>query len=740
MARLTRTTLGILVAAAAVSVAVRQHSAVAQTVARSVAIDADDIGGVVSGPNGPEAGVWVIAETPDLGTRFRKIVVTDDRGRFVVPDLPEATFNVWVRGFGLVDSSPVRSTPGRTVTLTAVIAPNSRAAAEFYPSNYWLSLINVPAANEFPGTGPSGNGIPPMMKSHTEWVYYMKIGCVVCHPIGSKATREFPLALGSFPSSIAAWDHRFKVGQDHSSLENNPVGNIYAGVNNFGRQRGLQMFADWTDRIAKGEVPSAPPRPQGLERNLVLTMWAWGTPTSFIHDEVTTDRRKPTVNPNGYVYGSDYVQDKIHVLDPVRHRTLESVPLPVKDPRVPSAKQQRMIAPSPYWGDEIIWTDPANPNHLTMDERGRVWLVSRFRLPADNPSFCKRGSGNKFAQYYPLNESQRQITFYDPQTKQITMIDTCFDTHHINFAEDADSTAWLSSGTCPKCGENGVIGWINTRLYDKTRNEEASQGWCPFILDTNGDGVIGKYTEPNAPFDPTLDRRTGGPSYGIIPNPADGSVWFAQPDLPGRIIRVERGSNPPATCKAEVYEPPFRNPQAPGQLGFTPRGIAADRSGVIWTALAGSGHLASFDRRKCKVLNGPTATGQHCPEGWTLYPSPGPRFKGVREDIATDYHYFNFVDQFDTLGLGTDVPVATGNGSGSLLALLKGQWVILRVPYPLGFFARGLDGRIDDPRGGWKGRGMYADYGLNSIWHIEGGKGTLGEVVKFQMRPDPLAK
>ena len=156
--------------------------------------------------------------------------------------------------------------------------------------------------------------------------------------------------------------------------------------------------------------------------------------------------------------------------------------------------------------------------------------------------------------------------------------------------------------------------------------------------------------------------------------------------------------------------------------------------------MAGSGHLASFDRRKCRILNGPTATGQHCPEGWTLYASPGPRFKGLSDEISTDYHYFNWVDQFDTLGLGRDVPIATGNGSGSMLALIKGEWVVLRVPYPLGFFARGLDGRIDDPRGGWKGRGMFADYGLNAVWHMEGGKGTRGEVVKFQMRPNPLAK
>ena len=717
----------------------RQAAAAAsQATGSQVAIDGDDIGGVVRGPNGPEAGVWVIAETTELGTKFRKIVVTDDRGRFVVPDLPKANYKVWVRGYGLVDSPPVSAIPGKILALAAVLAPTLRAAAEVYPSNYWYSLIQVPPKNEFPGTGPQGNGIAPIMRSQTDWIYHMKIGCVVCHPIGSKATREFPPSLGTFPSSMAAWDYRVKVGQDHALVENNAEG-IYAGMNNFGRQRGLRMFADWTDRIAAGEVPPAPPRPQGLERNLVLTMWDWGTPTSFVHDEVTSDRRTPTVNPNGLIYGNDFVHDKILVLDPVKHTTLNSITIPVLDPSTPSSKPQSMIAPSPYWGDEIIWTDPANPNHLTMDARGRVWLVSRFRPAEKNPDFCKPGSNNRFAKYFPLSESQRQLSFYDPDTKQMTLIDTCFDTHHINFAEDKDSTGYVSSGTCPKCEQNGVIGWINTRVYDQTHNAEAAQGWCPFILDYNGDGVIGKYTEPNQPADPKLDRRIGGTSYGIVPNPVDGSVWFAQPGLPGRIIRLEIGSNPPATCKAEAYEPPFNNPKAP-RNGFTPRGIAADRTGVIWTALAGSGHLASFDRRKCKVLNGPTATGQHCPEGWTLYPTPGPRFKGVTDEVSADYHYFNWVDQFDTLGLGKDVPIATGNGSSSMLALLNGRWVILRVPYPLGFFARGLDGRIDDPQAGWKGRGMYADYGLNAVWHMEGGKGTRGEVVKFQMRPNPLAK
>src|SRR3970282_2204796 len=114
-----------------------------QLAAQAPRIDADDIGGVVTGPSGPEAGVWVIAETTDLPTKFVRIVVTDDRGRYVLPDLPGANYSVWVRGYELVASPKSRSAPGRTVNLTAVPAPNPKAAAEYYPAGYWFSLLQV---------------------------------------------------------------------------------------------------------------------------------------------------------------------------------------------------------------------------------------------------------------------------------------------------------------------------------------------------------------------------------------------------------------------------------------------------------------------------------------------------------------------------------------------------------------------------------------------------------------------
>jgi hypothetical protein len=163
-----------------------------------------------------------------------------------------------------------------------------------------------------------------------------------------------------------------------------------------------------------------------------------------------------------------------------------------------------------------------------------------------------------------------------------------------------------------------------------------------------------------------------------------------------------------------------------------------DSHGVVWAALA-SGHLASFDRRKCKVLNGPTATGQHCPEGWTLYPLPGPQLSGVTDPGSAEAAYYSWVDQHDTLGLGKDVPIATGNENDALLALVNGKFVTLRLPYPIGFYAKGMDGRIDDPNGGWKGRGIWTTFGNRTPFHLEGGKGNLPKVVHFQVRPDPLA-
>jgi hypothetical protein len=154
----------------------------------TVAIDNDDIGGVVTSTKGPEAGVWVIAETTDLPTRFARMVVTDDRGRYVLPDLPKATYNIWVRGYGLVDSPKVKAAPGKNLNLKAVVAPSEAAAAQFYPAIYWYSMLKIPDASEF-----GGKGKIPAKVTQTEWLNSMKSnGCVNCHQLGTLATRTFP--------------------------------------------------------------------------------------------------------------------------------------------------------------------------------------------------------------------------------------------------------------------------------------------------------------------------------------------------------------------------------------------------------------------------------------------------------------------------------------------------------------------------------------------------------------------
>ena len=694
--------------------------------AQGVSIDPADIAGVVTGPNGPEPGVWVIAETHDLPTKFVRIVVTDDQGRYLIPDLPKATYTVWVRGYGLVDSPSTQATPGKPLNLTAVPAPNPRAAAEYYPAGYWFSLMRVPDKREFAAatsTGADETHSAPAVKSQAEWLRIMKSGgCWSCHQLGSKGTREIPAALGSFPSSVAAWQRRLQSGQAGAQM--------MGTVSQLGAQRAFAMFADWTDRIAAGEVPPTPPRPQGVERNVVITEWDWADPKAYLHDEVSTDRRDPTINAHGSLYGSlELSADYLPVLDPARNAA-SRVPLTVRDPNTAPAAGSQMLQPSAYWGSELIWTSQANVHNPMLDERGRVWLTATVR-PPDNPAFCKAGSSHPSAQLFPLNRAGRHLAMYDPKTGKLTHISTCFSTHHLMFAEDANRTLWTSGG-------GPVVGWLNTKLFDETGDEEKSQGWTALILDTNGNGKRDPYVEPDQPVDPTKDKRITAGFYAVAPAP-DGSIWATSLYFPGAVVRLNPGSHPPETALAELYELPL-TPSGEPVEGFSPRGGDVDRNGVYWTALA-SGHLASFDRRKCKgPLNGPKATGQHCPEGWTFYPEPLPQLQGVTTPGSAEASYYTWVDQFGALGLGTNLPIDTGNGSEGLLVLKDGKWIVLRVPYPMGFYTKWMDGRIDDASGGWKGRGLWATVSTRAPFHMEGGKGTTSKVLHFQLRPDPLAR
>ena len=355
--------------------------------AQTISVGANYLSGVVSGPNGPEAGVWVIAETGDLPTRFAKIVATDDQGRFVVPDLPQANYSVWVRGYGLVDSQKQRAVPGATVNLTAVPAPSPAAAADYYPAIYWYSMLKIPDKSQFGGASDI-----PARVTQTQYLTWIKnTGCIGCHQLGNLATRTIPPSLGKFESSEEAWMRRVQSGQAGESMLGTAA-NMLGGAP-------FRYFADWTDRIAKGELPqAAPPRPQGIERNIVVTVRDWLNEKHYLHDLAGTDRRRPTVNGYGLLYGAtEYSVDEVPTLDPVKNVAGGFKP-PVRDAGTPvgatvagPAASADLLAPSPYWGDEVLWTSKSNIHNPMIDGEGRVWFTATVRGP-DNPAGLTRGS------------------------------------------------------------------------------------------------------------------------------------------------------------------------------------------------------------------------------------------------------------------------------------------------------------------------------------------------------------
>src|SRR5437867_5236997 len=378
---------------------------------RSVAIDNDDIGGVVTSSNGPEAGVWVIAETRELPVRYIKTVVTDDRGRYLVPDLPKAKYSVWVRGYGLVDSPKVTSEPGKRLNLTAVVAPNEAAAAQYYPAIYWYAMLKIPEQSQFGGK----SNIPEKL-TQIDWLKQVKnIGCIGCHALGQQSTRTFPPGLGEFKSHEEAWMRRIQSGQSGEQMLNQLAGNFGGAP--------FKYYADWTERIAQGELPhSKPTRPQGLERNIVVTWWEWGTEKQYLHDLIASDRRHPTVNAYGPLFGSpEYATDSMPILDPKTHQ-VTTFKMPVRDPNMPEALGPghaaglKPLAPSPYWGDEQIWDTRANNHNGMVDRQGRVWFAATVR-GMDNPDVCKKGSDHPSAKVFPLERSARQVARLDPKTK-----------------------------------------------------------------------------------------------------------------------------------------------------------------------------------------------------------------------------------------------------------------------------------------------------------------------------------
>jgi hypothetical protein len=215
----------------------------------------------------------------------------------------------------------MRAKPGQRLDLAAASAPSDADAAHYYPAIYWYSLLTIPDKNQFGGE----NGIP------------------------ASVTQEDWLTIVKNRSCVDAWMRRVQSGQSAPFMVNPLAGQLGGAP--------FKYFADWTDRIAHGELPHAPPpRPQGIERNLVITEWDWGRPDKYLHDLISSDKRQPAVNANGKLYGSpEYSTDELPILDPVTN-TVTSFHAPVRDPEMPlslgdgHAATLEPVMPSAYWG------------------------------------------------------------------------------------------------------------------------------------------------------------------------------------------------------------------------------------------------------------------------------------------------------------------------------------------------------------------------------------------------------
>ena len=201
------------------------------------------------------------------------------------------------------------------------------------------------------------------------------------------------------------------------------------------------MYADWTDRIAAGEVPEAPPRPQGVERNVVVSLWDWSNDRGFVHDTISTDKRNPTLNANGPVYSiSRFSQPDVNILDPVRH-TATGVEVPIRDTNTEYTNPQKNLEPSPYWGEDIIWSGQASLHNPMLD-------AHRTGLAHACDSWDRQSGlvqSRDRAIHPPSSSLSTPAAAISPcsirKPSRSTMIDTCFGTHHLQFAEDANQHA-----------------------------------------------------------------------------------------------------------------------------------------------------------------------------------------------------------------------------------------------------------------------------------------------------------
>ena len=637
-------------------------------------IDKSSIGGTVVNSNGgkAEAGVWVIAETKSLQTPFRKIVVTDDQGRYLVPDLPEGTYELWVRGYGLKDSAKTPGARGAMVQLKVDNAATPQEAAKIYPASYWTAMIQPPPKSE----------LPARWTSQDEWLAALRNGCNHCHATGMPQTRIYTTARD--------WDAMFqRAARMHGELEA------------LGKAPVEKMLADWGSRIAAGEVPPAPPRPTGIERNVVVSQWDWGADISFVHDLISTDKRNPTLYPYGKVYGVDRTGGgRLLVLDP-RKNTVDMLQVEPRDKShgfsLTKDYYRGAEENQAYVGEDPEWM--ASPHNPMFDEHGRVWMTTQIRAGGKNyyPHWAKSTivtESNDPADIDAAHSllaargNNMMLGYYDTKTGKFVSVDTAYNTHHLQL--DWQGRIWTDGG-------GSAAGMLDTKKLDFNNIEGTEVGAQKTFMR----------------IDPQTKKMMPGTGYGEAVSPVDGTVWYSSPQAGGPANKLYMID--PKTEKIKDYPLP-----APGRF---PHGIDFSSDGNVWTSL-GSGHLGRLN----------TKTGE-----WKFWENPGLKFQGTgKETGTTDFPYYLWIDQFNASGLGKDTVFVTGTTSDAMFVFdpKTEKFQVFRIPYPMPYYARGLDGRIDDPNAGWKGRGLWMTWSSYLPRFTETRKGNVNHM---QIRPNPLA-
>ena len=696
-----------------------------------IAIDGDDIGGVVTGAEGPEAGVWVIAETTDLPTKFAKIVVTDDRGRYLDArsaegELQRLGARLRARRF----AEGRRRRPGKTLNLTAVAAPNAaRGRASTTRPATGSRCCRCPDKSEFPGTGPTGNGIAP---THEE---PGASGCAsssraAARRATSSATRaraRFPTALGTFDvvgRGVGAADAVRTGRRQHDQRRSTSSAT----------QRALTMFADWTDRIAAGEVPPAPPRPQGIERNVVITEWDWADPKAYLHDEVSTDRRNPTRQRERPDLRRARAERRLPA--GARSRATHTIePRAADGARSDTRRRRRptMPQPSPYWGDEV---DLDQQEQRPQPDARRARAASGSRPPCGRPTtrtFCKAGLDASVGEAVPDRSGR-------PAPRDVRPEDEEADAHQhlLRHAPPDVRRGREQHAVDERRRAGGRLAEHEDVRRDRRRGEVAGLDRAHPRHQRQRQARRVRRAQPAGRSDEgqAHRRRRSTPSRRR-PTARSGARCSASP---ARSSGSCPGANPPETALAEVYEPPFDNPRrrcrASRRAAWT--SIATASSGRRSRAATWRASIAASARGRSTARRRPASTA---PRAGRSIAEPLPQFKGVTDSGSAEASYYTWVDQFDTLGLGANTPINTGNASEGA-AGAEGRQVgrAARAVSDWASTRSGWTAASTIPNAGWKGRGLWATVSTRAPFHMEAGKGTTSKVMKFQLRPDPLAK